>query len=356
MTRNYFVLVTTLLFLYACKKPIEVREVAKTYSWKEINRFTGTEKIFLSSGSDGKTIFLQQPFYFTTLKNQNEFSGITIYGAGMPTNVDARVPIAAAFTAYAVTDSVLRIINNSFPLITPSKQYYDLKKLDPTLTSIEETNSFLVKVMSINSNGTLLLSYRNSQVSQPLTFIMLKVVTMPSYPYVDTIFSKIVSIPRNITNGYAYTRYFTAIDDYFLADLGGNGIYKIKEDGSFQKVMNATTIDVFYKWQGKVYAYAEWDKLLISSDNGEGWQQYNGIPSSMTLSSYQYIKDSLIGLNRDNIYTLKWTDTHYSLRLLKNDGLEGSTINGLEILNDTIYAATTKGLFVKPVRAFFESK
>ena len=76
----------------------------------------------------------------------------------------------------------------------------------------------------------------------------------------------------------------------------------------------------------------------------------------MVLANYQTIKDSLIGTVRDIIFTLKWNNTNYSQRALKNDGLEGSSINGIEILNDTVYVATTKGLFFKPATTFFESK
>lgn len=343
-----------LLLICSCKKEIEIREVEKKFSWTESKRFSGTEKIFLSSGSDGKTIFLQQPFYFTSLSNQNEISGITVYGAGLPTNIDTRIPISPTFSAFAVSDTVLRVINNAYPIVSPSGGYINLKSIDPTLTSIQKTSVHWFKNMTINKNGTLLLTYANDRPSKPLTFMLLKIKTNSTYPYVDTVFTKKIAVP---TPGYfVYARHFSAIDDYFLADLSGLGIYKFKEDGSFTKVYNEATVDAFYEWQGKVYAHAEWDKVLISSDHGANWQEHTGITNSMVLASYHVIKDSLIGTVRDNIFTLKWNNTVFSQRLLKNDGLEGATINGLEILNDTVYVATTKGLFFKPVTSFFESK
>ena len=75
----------------------------------------------------------------------------------------------------------------------------------------------------------------------------------------------------------------------------------------------------------------------------------------MVLSNYYQIKDSLIGVNGDNLFTLKWSDNNYSARFLKNDGMEGTTINGVEVLKDSVYVATTSGLFVKPVSNFFDS-
>jgi hypothetical protein len=88
---------------------------------------------------------------------------------------------------------------------------------------------------------------------------------------VDTIFSKVIVVPRSI-DGYA--RYFTAVNEYFLADLSANGLYKFYEDGSFAKVHYEATVDAFYEWKGKVYAYADWAKVLLSSDNGINWQEY----------------------------------------------------------------------------------
>lgn len=36
--------------------------------------------------------------------------------------------------------------------------------------------------------------------------------------------------------------------------------------------------------------------------------------------------------------------------------MEGTRINGIEILKDSVYVATTSGLFVKPTTTFFDSK
>lgn len=345
-----------LVLLVSCRKKIEIREVEveKKFSWTESKRFTGTEKIFLSSGSDGKAIYFQQPYFFTVLKNLNENSGITVWGAGLPTNIDTRIPISSTFSAFAVSDTVLRVFNNAYPNVSPSGGYFNLKAIDPTLTAIQKTTNPLFKAMAINANGVLLFAYLNNRAAQPLTFMMLKIKTSSNYPYVDTLSSKVIAVPR--TSVSSYVRHFTAVNDYFLADLSSNGVYKFTEDGGFSKVYNPATVDAFYEWKGKVYAHAEWDKLLISADNGKNWQEYSGISSSMVTSSYHKIKDSLIGTTRDNIFTLNWNNTNYSQRVLKNDGLEGATINGLEILNDTVYVATTKGLFFKAVKSFFESK
>jgi hypothetical protein len=355
MTKLIITIISLLLF-FSCKKSIEIREVQvdKKYSWTEIKRFTGTEKIFLSSGSSTDAIYLQQPYFFTEVRNQNINTRITVYGASLPTDIDIRIPIASNFLAFPFSDTVLRVINNLNPTVSPSGGYFDLKKIDPTLTYIQKYYNVLFKAMAINKNGALLLAYYNNRVSQPFTFMMLKIMTNSSYPYIDTLFSKSVSIPR--TSIDAYVRHISAVNDYFLIDLSGNGLFKIKEDGTFNKIYNPATVDAFYEWQGKVYALAEGGRLLISSNNGEDWQEYSGITSSMTTSNYYVIKDSLVGVYRDNLFTLKWRGFNYTQRFLKNDGVEFTRINGVEVLRDSVYIATTSGLFAKPLSTFFEEK
>lgn len=350
------ILTLSLTLFFSCKKTTEIKEVPvdKKYSWTEIKRFTGTERIFLSSGSSSVAIYLQQPYFFTELRNQDLNTGINVWAASLPTDIDIRMPINSSFSAFPYSDTVLRVINNLNPNVSPSRGYFDLKKIDPTLTYIQKYYNILFKCMAINKNGTLLLAYYNNRASRPFTFMMLKIKTNPGYPYIDTLFTKAVEIPR--TSIDAYVRHISAVNDYFLLDLSNNGLFKIKEDGTFKKVYNPATVDAFYEWQGKVYAHAEWNKLLISSNNGDDWQEYSDINSTMTTSNYYIIKDSLVGAYRDNLFTLAWTGSSYTMRFIKNDGVENTRINGVEILRDSVYIATTSGLFAKPLSTFFDGK
>lgn len=356
MKHKFTLALAGLFLIVACEKRTEILEIPteKKYSWIEKKRFTGTEKIFLSSGRGTSSIYLQQPYSFTALSNQNTTTAITVFAAGLPTDIEIRMPINGDFCAFPFSDTTLRVINNAQPLVSPSGGYFNLKKIDPSLSSIQKYYYTLFKSMAINKNGALLLAYFNNRASQPLTFMLLKIKTSPTYPYVDTLFTKKIAIPK--TGVDAYVRHIAAVNDYFLLDLSSNGIYKIKEDGSFNRVYGPATIDAFYEWQGKIYGHGEGDRLLISSNNGDSWQEFGGINSSMTFSNYYVIKDSLIGVYRDNLFTLKWNDSNYKQRFLKNDGVEGTRINGVEILGDTVFLATTSGLFVRPLKVFFENK
>jgi hypothetical protein len=151
-------IIFSLFFLSSCKKNIETREVPvdKKYSWTEIKRFTGTENIFLSSGSSADAIYLQQPYFFTEVRNQNINTGITIYGASLPTDIDIRIPITSDFCAFAYSDTILRVINNLEPTVSPSGGYFNLKQIDPTLTYIQKYYNNLFKSMVISKSTRVL--------------------------------------------------------------------------------------------------------------------------------------------------------------------------------------------------------
>ena len=68
------------------------------------------------------------------------------------------------------------------------------------------------------------------------------------------------------------------------------------------------------------------------------------------------MRDSLVGVYQNAIYTLRWNGPRFTSRFLKNDGLERATITGVEYLHDTVYVATTSGLFARPVKEFFLTK
>ena len=354
---KYLPLAIFAICVVGCKKKIEIREVPVGIknSWTEVSSFTGTEKVILSSATGANAVYFQVPFYFAEAKGIDPGS-TTFYAATLPTNVDLRFPISPRFFAYPYNfnDTAIYIRSNANPISTPRGGYFNLRELDPSATKVQWRFSNLFKCMAINKNEVLLVSYENQRAAHPFTFYLFSIKVLNTYPYIDTFYTKPVVIPKTSVGGYV--RYIQSINDYFLVEISDEGIYKIKQDGSFSRVYQPTIIDAFYEWQGKVYAHAEWDKVLVSTDNAESFQAYSGIPDFMTLSKYFSVKDSLVGTNDDNLYTLRWNNNNYSVRALKNDGLEGKSINGIEVLRDTVYLATTSGLFVKPLKTFFETK
>ena len=109
MKHKFTLALAGLFLIVACEKRTEILEIPteKKYSWIEKKRFTGTEKIFLSSGRSASSIYLQQPYYFTALSNQNATTAITVFAAGLPTDIEIRMPINGDFCAFPFSDTIL---------------------------------------------------------------------------------------------------------------------------------------------------------------------------------------------------------------------------------------------------------
>ena len=344
------------LALGSCKKETEIqikeKEVDKKYSWSEVAGLSGFERVILSTGCNGQAIYLQQPNLFTQFINQNPVRGRRAAISPL-SDVRVRLPIGAQIFAYPEEDSILTICRNNEPL--NYRYYVQLKRLDPTAIRFNTRLFSLSTCMAINQNNYLLAPYDNNRPGRPFTFLLAAVTpgALGSGPI--SVRTQQVVIPMNNSSG-AYVRNLAAIDDYFLVNLGDAGIYKIKQDGTFRQVYPYALVDAFYKWQNTVYAPAEYNEILISADNGDTWQKSTGTPMQFSLANYYPVRDSLVGVYFGSLYTLRWNGPRYTMRALKNDGLERANITGIQYLRDTVYVATTSGLFARPVKEFFDTK
>lgn len=354
------------LSLSGCKKEIEVLvketkvEVEKKYSWSEHLQLKGSERIVLSLGTGSNSLFMQQPTFFSSLIYRGKAVTYTTYSAGATNDLNVRVPITERFFAAPLDDSVVVVYGTLNPTETRLNKYIRIKQLDPTVTYVLNTFPQYLKFGAINRNGYLLFAYENSAPGRPLTFILsqVQVPSVIGLPLQAT--SRRISIPQNPSSAQSF-RNITAIEDYFLVAIDGAGIYKIKQDGSVQHVNSRGPVDAFYKWKGRVFAIVEYNEIVVSDDDGATWTSYSGLPDYFNFTSYHVVRDSLVGVSHPprggvNLFTLRWDGLRYSARFLKNDGLSRAEVTDLQQLQDTVYVATTSGLFVRPVNQFFETK
>ncbi|SFQ58357.1 hypothetical protein [Hymenobacter arizonensis] len=348
----------TCLSISSCKKEteIQIKEVEKKYSWTEVSGLIGFERIILSTGSNGQSIYLQQPYYFTRLNTLNRNQGMVVAGGILNGDLSVRLAIGREFFAYPATDSLLIICRNNEPTNNNYEAYVQLRRLDPNAIRFN-TRVFnpISKCTAINQNNYLLMSYDNNRPDRPITFLLTAVT--PGVPGTRVVASsQRIEIPNSGTGFGAFVRNMAAIDDYFLVYISGAGIYKIKQNGTFRQVYSPATVDAFYKWNNTVYAPVEYNQILTSTDNGETWQLSTGTPDHFTLANYYTVGDSLVGVFQSNLFSLRWNGPRFTSRFLKNDGLERARITGIETLRDTVYVATTSGLFARPIKQFFETK
>ena len=154
--------------------------------------------------------------------------------------------------------------------------------------------------------------------------------------------------------------YISAIDNYFLVDCGHRGVYRIEENGSYRQVLREQQyVTAFYKWKGRVYAHTSDGRIGMSDDDGLSWRFVFLSSDGLRFSTMYALGDSLVGVYRGHgggLFTLRWNNQGARLRQLDDDGLNRADVNGLEVWRDTVYMATTAGLFKRPMSKFFESK
>lgn len=360
--KNIFYLLAFITFLSCTKTKTEFIEVEvdKKYSWKEVTRFTGNDRVFINSGGNADALYFQQLYNFTEVKGTTN-DKITVY-SGLQYLIrvqESSFPIGAEFSAIpSVNKNYFEIFSNKYPLLETPGSLFNIRGLDPTFTRIRTINAvYKSPSMSINKNGTLLVAYDNNRLDKAYTAMLFGVKLNKFLPYVDTLFTRKVVIPR--FEETSEIQDISAVEDYFLVNCRYDGTYKVKNDGTYRKVIDSyLPLQCIYEYKGKIYAYqGGFDRLFISSDNSETWQQFSGINEFRMRAKYSVIKDSLVGVGYNGIFTLKWNANNtYKQRFLKDDGFENTEINGIEILKDTVYVATTSGLYAKPVSTFFDTK
>ena len=364
--RNYLLysLLGALVLLSACKKEIEKIVVQdRQYSWTSDKGFTDSFGILLGSGKGPTGLYFQQPGGFAALEGQSggplRYTQYTSWGSG---NLDKRFLIGPEFfvTYY---DTVVSIVPNTQPVTVGAGGLIRLKQLDPKALYVEPNTAPFNCFAALSKNNYLLFPYESGRYDFKNRLVLAHIITTPGpFSPIYTAQSKIIELP--IVQGYSdwKPRLLTSIDGYFLVDCGSEGVFKITEAGDFRKVMpNNSNAFSFFKWQGALWAGLSNSKLAISTDNGDNWQITTGGPD-LRSNTVHAIGDSLVVMTHfyggGRLYTLNLSlaKQKWHLRQLKDDGLNQTAINDLQTWGDTVYLATSSGLFKRPLKVFFESK
>ena len=362
----HYLAFAALSLLFACKKEVERIVVQdRQYSWTSANKSAGIYNVFMGMGKGPDGLYLQQPGGFLTLEQQQGSVKEQQYLLAITTDVNARVPIGPNFFVRFI-DSTVNIIPNKH--IVTGQYYRDihLRRLDPRARLVPKGYYPHLKMGAISANGYLLFSYLTDNLFSD-SQMHLVLAQVPAINPGD-LFPQPLPTPQVITIPVlgvgtfpSYPILITAIDNYFLVDCGYQGVYRIEQTGAYRRVSSTTYgAETFYKWKGKVYAHTASSQLGISDDDGLTWQFKSGAGGILRFNSIHPVGDSLVGIyhgaGNNQLFTLKVNSTGYQARLLKRDGLEKLEMTDLEVWRDTVYLATTGGLFKKPVKTFFEDQ
>lgn len=336
-----FLAVTFLNMILSCSEKIvtvEVeKEVDKQFSWKEVTYFTREDKIIVNTSRDENRIYFQQLgslTYYSLRNNQSEIK--SYYGFSLPYDTRIKLPIKSYYmpAPAPLRDSVL-ILYGFNPIGSDYSNAINLKKIDTVFYKIAYP-WIKDEIMVINNNGVLLIHYYdNNGMNSNYKFILLGVKHSSNHPFIDTTFTHKVEIERKENS---YLRFMKSFADYFIIDLGDDGVYKMYQDGSYKKVMNEFEIlNYIYKYNNILYAYSELNSIYQSNNDSDSWTKYSTNNLLLRFGKHSTIADSLVGYYEDNVYTQVWNDENYKIRFLKNDGLEYKHITGIEILGDSVY-------------------
>jgi hypothetical protein len=358
-----YMLLGAATLLSACKK--EVEKIVVQYSWRPAVQYAGNLNIFLGMGQGPDGLYLQQPGSFLTVEQSGGRVRSQLYTAPVTSDVNVHLPIGPNFfvTYY---DSMLTVVPNKH--IVTGQYYRDirLKRLDPQARQVLPASYSYMKFGVINQSSYFLFGYLTNNLysdnamhlvlaqvppfTQPAQFVPLPIPT-----------PQVISIPfAGYPTNPSYPTYIAAIDNYFMVDCGNQGVYRIEENGSYRRVLSGRqSVTAFYKWKGRVYAHTSDGRIGFSDTDGLSWQFVSLPISGLRYSTMHMVGDSLVGVYRGyggGLFTLRWNSQSARLRQLKDDGLNQADVTGLEVWRDTVYLATTGGLFKRSRKDFFESQ
>ena len=338
----------------ACEREpeIEVREVERPVAWRPVGNLRGIHRVLMSGGTDGERLLLQSPGGISVLEHSGANGTTTALGR-FPTDPQHRLPIGPTYFAYPASDTLLAVVLAAHPLFTPA--YLHLRTFDPSATSLTSRPDGGSLRVAFTLGGQALVPYFTQPGAAP-TLALLTISTLSGTQ--PTLQAVKVTLPVAAGSvSYSDVRSVTAIDDFFLVTTYSQGIFKVTNTGAVRAVAAEQGILSMCRWKNDLYAFAEWSTALRSTDKGETWQRYTGIPDDLVLANYHSVGDSLLFSRFDRLFTLRWdaAGASYSIRALNSDGLDRTAINGVVLLRDTVYAVTTGGLFARPLREAFQS-
>ncbi|MBW3127698.1 hypothetical protein [Hymenobacter profundi] len=368
----YILLILVGSVLAGCTKDNdpEIKEVAKETAWQEVTALTRTRRFIQNMASDGQTIFLQQPNSFTPITGTNR---VPAFYSTSITDIQIRIPIAPKFYATAF-DTTVAFRKTASPLsydAYPGKSELSVKRLDPAavkITTVLASSPFedpgVFSSVVINRNNYVLLHYSttNAPAFRTTSANFILAVVDPDTPegYAPRLLSaRRITLPNisSIRSTYIFDA-IVSIDDYFLVAFEGK-LFKIQQDGTVRPVLSMfaynSSVSALYKWNGRLYCISD-RNTFMSDDEGETWRTFAPLPLDLQGHRPYPVGDSLICTIGNNLLSWHWREGNTSLRVLNNEGLDRSLINGIQVLRDTVYVGTTNGLFFRPLNKFFESK
>jgi hypothetical protein len=319
-------------------------------SWQPHPKIELGAKVKFNSFSANDELYLYGPYYFSVLEkkgNIKNYETVLDYPYGKKLAITKNI-----FVEISLISHNLRIARVKDPVNSNLSPLIDLKMYDEYFVNYNFDWYVYNQSLVINDLNQVLITVYTSTPDNKVYLYLLDIDITKDVLKISKFKKIAVAGIANLLGGYP--NYVKAIDDFFFVSTSG-GTQKVYSDGTIKTVLNSRILEVFKKDE-KLYAFFEPTQLFISEDNGETWKILAGIDSNLTNVLYYQVGDSVTFYKGSQLFTAKFGNANYSIRELKNDGLEGNQITSISEFNDSIYVTSYSGVFYKPKSQFFQSK
>lgn len=320
-------------------------------SWVSHPSFTLINKIKFNSFSNGQSLFLYGPSYFSVLtKDRVVKHYVTFFdypfGEKLPIN-------NTFFLSSTINDSFIGFWPVAQPDFAAAIVYFDLKPFDEYFNRKNFDLSEGKENMSINNANQCLVPYYSDNPDKKISLFLIDIGNLsPPFLSLKKVQRITINEPANIPGGNV--SYIKPIDDFFIVSTASK-TYKILSNGTVKQILTYK-MDEAFKWAGEIYLMSKASQVAKSADDGVTWDEFTDTPASLATGTYYVLGDSLVLNNGDAIFSAKFKLPKYSLRELKNDGVAGNIVTSVSEFNDSIYVTTYSGVFYKSRKEFFNSK
>lgn len=336
--------------LTSCEKEkVLVKEPKK--SWTIHDGFLYDRKIYFSNYTNNEVLCLYGPNYLSQLDKKRRVTSWLMVGRTYP--YGKKLPISENVVPSIFSDTLI-FLGRTFNLGGPAG-HVGIRDFSKDF-SLMRMSSFLNGrlTMALNNKNQLLLPVQLNPNNERLILLDLDVSEDP-FGFSTRIKIKtfqIIAPPTSIGD--------TGL--YFIQDMGDDFIvsrsastYKIGSTGQVTKINNQATYQLF-TFSGKIFCIG-FDNMIVSLDGGNSWKEFKNVPPEWRGGVMQPIGDSLIFSYLSKFFSVKIKDSgEFSLRELRNDGIEENEVTTLTNFNDSIYATTYSGVYYKSKKDFFDSK
>ena len=331
--------------MFSCEKERIVELKSQPPSWINHKGFKFESKIFFSNYTDGENLYFYGPGFFSILDKKkvviSYLMSFTTYPYGK------KIPINSFVTVGLASDASIFLFQTLH--MGRSGRSVELKDYLKDFNSLPKSNFFDTrKTMVINSRNQLLLPFKDGAYRDKLVLFDLD-YSMP----VQIIKFKLIDLPFSISDRGIY--FVDSIGEDFIVS-SSSSTYKIKSDGTYSKIYNQPTFQLF-TYKNKIYCVGFYKSMIVSSDGGLTWSEFKGVPLEWRSGIMMEMGDSLVFNSRSRFFTVRIKETgDFSLRELKNDGIELEQVTTITEFNDSIYATTYSGVYYKSKKDFFTSQ